>query len=230
VSESINWALEGDCATVSPSRQKKLVAFDFDGTLTVRDSFRAFLRWMTGPAGYAAGVARLAPDLARYLVRQDRGQLKAAMLARMADGMNEQDLAAAAEKFADIAFDSLMRRDGLRAVKTWLAEEAEVVIVTASPELIVAPFGRRLGDIEVIGTRLSFAASSCLNGHLEGKNCRGAEKVIRLKQRFGQDVQVEAAYGDSRGDREMLAFARTGHYRVLTEGAAAASLPASARR
>ena len=54
---------------------RPLVAFDFDGTLTSRDSFRAFLAWRAGASGYLAGMLGLAPEAARYLVRRDRGRL-----------------------------------------------------------------------------------------------------------------------------------------------------------
>ncbi|MDB5447022.1 MAG: family hydrolase, partial [Phenylobacterium sp.] len=47
-------------------------------------------------------------------------------------------------------------------------------------------------------------------------NCRGPEKAARLQARFGPDVRLEAAYGDTSGDREMLAIARTAGYRVFT--------------
>ena len=51
---------------------RPIVAFDFDGTLTVRDSFTAFLRWRVGPIRYALGMAKLGFAALRYLI--DRGQ------------------------------------------------------------------------------------------------------------------------------------------------------------
>jgi phosphatidylglycerophosphatase C len=56
----------------------------------------------------------------------------------------------------------------------------------------------------VIGTRLAFSEAGIATGALEGQNCRGREKVIRLKTAFGDNVRLDAAYGDSDGDREML--------------------------
>ena len=43
-----------------------IVAFDFDGTLTVRDSFTAFLKWRASRARYAVGLLRLAPAAISY--------------------------------------------------------------------------------------------------------------------------------------------------------------------
>src|SRR4051812_46946493 len=57
---------------------RPIVAFDFDGTLTVRDSFTGFLKWRVGPVRYALGLLRLAPNALAYLVHRDRGRIKAA--------------------------------------------------------------------------------------------------------------------------------------------------------
>jgi phosphatidylglycerophosphatase C len=54
-----------------------------------------------------------------------------------------------------------------------------------------------------------------ITGALDGPNCRGPEKVVRLQAAFGQDVRLAAAYGDTAGDREMLAIAETRGYRVF---------------
>src|SRR4051812_45925603 len=67
----------GTADDASPDRAAPLVAFDFDGTLTVRDSFTAFLRWRAGPLRYALGLARLAPAAVAYLIHRDRGRIKA---------------------------------------------------------------------------------------------------------------------------------------------------------
>ncbi|MGZ3305072.1 MAG: HAD-IB family hydrolase, partial [Asticcacaulis sp.] len=45
--------------------------------------------------------------------------------------------------------------------------------------------------------------------------CRGEEKMRRLREVFGDGLDLDLAYGDTSGDREMLAAAKTGHYRVF---------------
>jgi phosphatidylglycerophosphatase C len=83
------------------------------------------------------------------------------------------------------------------------------VLVSASPELYVAPIGRRLGFDAVLATRLEVGADGRLTGRLLGANCRGAEKVARLRQWRGDGLALAYAYGDSAGDTEMLALAAT---------------------
>jgi len=186
---------------------RPLVAFDFDGTLTSRDSFRVFLAWRAGPLAYAAGLARLAPAALAWLWRRDRGRLKAAVVRRFLAGVTRAALETEAQVFAGERGRPLLRPDAVRAWRRWQAEGARLVIVTASPDIIVAPIARGLGADLVIGTRLAFDDAGRATGALDGPNCRGPEKVRRLREAFGDDVRLEAAYGDSDGDLEMLGLA-----------------------
>jgi phosphatidylglycerophosphatase C len=121
-----------------------------------------------------------------------------------------------ARAFADAVWDRFMRPDALAVWEDWGRRGAERVIVTASPETLVAAFGRRLGADRLIGTRLAFDAEDRAAGGFDGVNCRGPEKVRRLEAVYGPGVRLAAAYGDTAGDREMLAIAAETGYRVFT--------------
>lgn len=191
-----------------------LAAFDFDGTLTVRDSFNAFLRWRAGALGYLAGMARLGPAALAWMGDRDLTRFKAAMVRVFLTGVRRAELEAQAEAFAERAAPRLFRPDALETWRRLRDEGARLVIVTASPETVVAPFARRLGADGLIGTRLAFDAEDRVAG-LAGLNCRGPEKVVRLKAAFGDRVRLIAAYGDTAGDRELLALADRGYLRVF---------------
>jgi phosphatidylglycerophosphatase C len=125
------------------------------------------------------------------------------------------ELQAQARAFATATADRLLRPD---ARATWARHRAEglrLAIVTASPEDIVAPFARGLGADVLIATRLKVDSEGRLTGALDGRNCRGPEKVRRLYQVFGPDMNLVEAYGDTRGDREMLSVATTGHMKLF---------------
>lgn len=193
-----------------------LVAFDFDGTLTWRDSYTAFLRWRAGPARFAVGLARLSPASLAYARHRDRERLKVAATREFLAGVTLEALQSSAEAFAQETAADLLRPDAMRRWDDWRERGARLVIVTASPEPIVAPFARLLGADALIGTRLT-TAEGRVTGAFDGANCRGAEKVARLRERFGPDVTLAAAYGDTAGDREMLELAIEPGYRAFTK-------------
>lgn len=196
---------------------RAIVAFDFDGTLTIRDSFTEFLRWRAGPGGWALGLVKLAPALAHYARDRDRGRIKAASVKEFLSGVSRAELDADAERFAADSWSRFMRPDALACWNSWGERGAYRVIVTASPEDTVAPFARRLGADALLGTQIAFDERDRVTGAFAGENCRGAEKVNRLRAAFGPDVRLRAAYGDTSGDTEMLAIAEEPGFRVFTQ-------------
>ncbi len=192
-----------------------VVAFDFDGTLTIKDSFTAFLKWRAGPVRYAWGLVKLAPAALAYLVHRDRGRIKAKAVGEFLRGVPHDVLEAEARTFAETHARKLLRPDAVAAWKRWRNDGVRLVIVTASPEMVVGPFGRGLGADMVLGTQLSYDAENRVLGAFSGPNCRGPEKIVRLKEIFGPDFTLKAAYGDTSGDTEMLAMAEIAGYRVF---------------
>lgn len=193
-----------------------IVAFDFDGTLTVRDSYTAFLKWRTPQSKWLLGGIRLIPAALAYLFHRDRGRIKAAATKVFLAGVPREQLEDEARSFAGAHSRTLLRPDAVIAWKRWRKERVRLVIVTASPDIVVAPFARGLGAHHILGTPLGFDEQGRVTGVFDSPNCRGAEKVERLRAAFGPDVRIRAAYGDTSGDTEMLAAAEEAYYRVFT--------------
>lgn len=187
--------------------RKPIVAFDFDGTITVSDSFTAFLQWRAGPARYALGMTRLAPAALGYVVHKDRGRIKAQAAAEFLRGVPRAVLEADAARFAAAVSGRMIRPDAAQAWRRWREQPVRLVIVTASPGFVVAPFARGLGADHLISTEMAYDADERATGGFATPNCRGEEKVTRLRAAFGPDVEIRAAYGDTDGDRAMLAAA-----------------------
>ena len=200
----------------TPRKDQAIVAFDFDGTLTIRDSFTEFLRWRAGAGGWALGLVKMAPALATYARDRDRGRIKAASVKEFLKGVPRAQLEQDAEAFAGQVWPGFMRYDALAVWKDWGAKGAHRVIVTASPETTVAPFARRLGAEALLGTPLVFDGDDRVTGAFASPNCRGEEKVRRLRAVYGDDVRLAAAYGDTSGDTEMLAIADAPGFRMFT--------------
>lgn len=193
-----------------------VVAFDFDGTLTIRDSFTAFLRWRAGPGAWALGLVKMAPAVAAYARDRDRGRIKAASVREFLKGVTRARLEQDAEAFAEKVWTRFMRPDALACWNAWGEKGAHRVIVTASPETTVAPFARRLDADALLGTKLVFDGDDRVTGRFATENCRAEEKVRRLQAAYGANIRLAAAYGDTSGDTEMLAIAEMPGFRVFT--------------
>jgi uncharacterized protein (TIRG00374 family) len=87
-----------------------------------------------------------------------------------------------------------------------------VLLCSASPRLLLQPLADWLG-VELLCTELEQGDMGWLP-KLSSPNCKGPEKVRRLVEHLGplEGVTIEA-YGDSKGDRELLQTAALPHYR-----------------
>jgi phosphatidylglycerophosphatase C len=190
-----------------------VAAFDFDGTLTRRDTLLPFLVEVVGRARVARALASDAARLSAMTVgRADRDAAKAALVARLLTGMDHNDLTERGRVFAARVVDRDLR-DATIARLHWHANEGhELVIVSASLDVYLHEVAQRLGVGAVLCTTLE-VADGRVTGALQGGNCRGPEKAARLVRHLepAGDGGVRTvklwAYGDSGGDRELLAMA-----------------------
>ncbi|HEX6492443.1 MAG TPA: HAD-IB family hydrolase [Candidatus Dormibacteraeota bacterium] len=193
---------------------RAVAAFDFDGTLSRRDSLVPFLRRLCGdPRVLGAILSRLPVLVAAGAGRVPRGRAKEALLRPLIGGRRLADVEPVAEEFARRLLGTGMWGPGVERLGWHRARGDEVVIVSASPELYLAHVGRALGVRAVLATGLEVDAAGRLTGRLRGDNVRGAEKVARLDAWLGGDAAEVWAYGDSDGDRQLLARADHGFVR-----------------
>jgi phosphatidylglycerophosphatase C len=188
---------------------RTVAAFDFDGTLTRRDTFVPFLASLVGRARLLAALAAESPALTRVAVgRLDRDAAKERLVTRVLAGWRHDELTDAGH-----AYGRMLARDAItapmRARLDWHRREGhEIVVVSASLDVYVAAAAEQLGIDRALCTRLEVDSAGRCTGRLLGGNCRGPEKAKRLQAHVAATGGCVAwAYGDSRGDAEMLALA-----------------------
>ncbi|HRG10115.1 MAG TPA: HAD-IB family hydrolase, partial [Cyclobacteriaceae bacterium] len=190
-----------------------LVLFDFDGTITNRDSLKDFLFFYHGWAKVCLGFIILSPILALFAVRAIPNHLAKQILLRYFFG--KQPLIvfnAKCNNFATQHIPKIIRAGALKRIKQHLSNQETVVVVSASPENWVKPWCDSMGLI-CIATRLE-AKENKITGNYSGNNCYGLEKVRRIKEKFNLlEFKAIIAYGDSRGDWEMLELANHKNYK-----------------
>ncbi len=183
------------------------VAFDLDGTLTRRETLVYFLRMYLGERRAMALLLRASPMMLGYALGwRSNTEAKEFALQHSLKGCHLEDLEPVAELFAREILPNLLRTPVLARMREHQRLGHRLVLVTATLELYARPWALAQGFEAVLGTRLELDAEQKLTGRLAGANCWGPEKTRRLRADLGI-TQLRYAYGNSRGDREMLAQA-----------------------
>jgi phosphatidylglycerophosphatase C len=189
---------------------RPLVAFDFDGTLTKRDTMRHFLLTVRDHRTVAAAFLSHLPSIA-LAVRggQARDRAKALVYQEILGGMTRQEADAACERTALVIEKSLIRDDAVARLRWHQNQQHRVIVVSASFEGYVRPVAASLGVEEVIATKWEIdPTDGTLTGRFDGPNVRGGAKVERIAEHIGRPCDLHYAYGNTGGDAAMLARAR----------------------
>ena len=200
---------------------KKIVAFDFDGTLTTKDTLIEFIRFAKGSCGFWLGFLRYAPLLVLMkLGFYPNYKAKQKVFSYFFKGMRLEDFDNLCLHFAQ-NHQHLLRPKGIETMNRALREGTEVLIVSASIDNWVKPFFNNLSNpsiqnnpnIQILGTQIE-VKDGLLTGRFLTKNCYGQEKVNRILALYPHRESYHlTAYGDSQGDKELLAFADASHYK-----------------
>ena len=190
-------------------------AFDFDGTLTRRDTLIEFIRYVKGNKEFLIGFLKhLHLLIMMKLGIMPNWKTKRIIFQYFFGGMTLEKFNEYCEKFAQEKA-SLLRKKGMVAVNKAVMDGDQVVIISASIENWVEPFFRFQvsNNINIIGTKIQVVDGK-LTGRFLTKNCYGEEKVRRLLEQYPDRKEYKlVAYGDSRGDHALLDFADEGHYK-----------------
>jgi HAD superfamily hydrolase (TIGR01490 family) len=196
---------------------KTIAFFDFDGTITNKDTMLALAEFHKGKAGFLWGMARLSPSLVllklNLLSAQNAKQL---FLRYFFGGMAEGEFNDLCQRFSEEILPSLIRKDAWAAIEKHRNNGDEIVVVSASAENWIAQWCNK-NQLRYMGTRLQME-NNAVTGMIEALNCNGKEKVSRIKTMFNlADYETIYAYGDSSGDEPMLSIATHPGFRVFTQ-------------
>jgi 3-phosphoshikimate 1-carboxyvinyltransferase len=203
----------GRLAMTSPEHERPVVAaFDFDETITRGDSVVPFLRRVAGTPRVALGVLARIHRVLPAAVRRDRDRLRAIATEAVFTGLDPEHVRRHADEHARTLITGGLKPDVVDRIRWHLDQGHRVVIVSASYEHYVEVVASHLGLHGVAATRLELGTDGRFTGRLHGPNCRAAEKVVRLDAWLAEHGLARAtvtlwAYGDSAGDRELLAVA-----------------------
>ncbi|HCY15392.1 MAG: haloacid dehalogenase [Curvibacter sp. GWA2_64_110] len=215
MSEAVNPIADKGKAT-----QSVVAAFDFDGTLTRRDTLLPFLRRLLGGPTLLWVLFICSPWLAAYVLRLiSNHRAKAVLLQAALAGRRVAEVERYAQAFVREYLPQQWRPWGLQQLVQHQQAGHRCVLVTASTSPYMHLVGASLGVDAVLCTEME-VVDGRYTGRMATANCHGEEKVERLKawltQIYGPAPDHQPtlhAYGDTKGDWPMLRMAQQAWYR-----------------
>lgn len=189
-----------------------IAAFDFDGTLTHKDTFLPFLKWVENSPWFYFKLVFVIPAIVGYLLRiVSRQTLKEKILQCFLGNMPAATIQHLGKEFASTQLPNYLKKNVVDRIHWHKSQAHRCILVSANLDLFLVPWAKSFGFNDVITSKCEII-DEILSGKLIGKNCRGAEKVDRLIKLVGEKENYTLyAYGDSKGDRELLAYADYPH-------------------
>ncbi len=169
-------------------------AYDFDGCIYSRDCTRDFYSF----------CVKKDPGLLRFFFRQLWG------LALYAMGLIpktefKQRFFSFLEGVPDAGSEArAFWESHQKYMRAWYLRQrsGDDLIVSASPEFLLAPICEILGVSRLVASRVDPGT-----GRFSGENCYGAEKVVRVREAFN-DIEIDEFYSDSLSDQPMADMAK----------------------
>ena len=190
---------------------KRYALFDFDGTITTKDTLFDFISFTYGKSGLAKCLLLNAWNLFLYAIKQRSNEnAKEILLSTMIKGTSTTVFEEQCERYSMERVPQIIKEKTKEIIEKHRSAGETLFIVSASPENWIRPWAMKNGFTQIIATKLE-EKDGILTGKFASRNCYGVEKVNRLKEFFtDRDQLYISAYGDSNGDRAMLNYANHG--------------------
>ncbi|EDM38242.1 putative protein involved in cell wall biosynthesis, morphogenesis and cell division [Pedobacter sp. BAL39] len=195
------------------TEKKVIAAFDFDGTITTRDTLPVFI-WHAQKMGKLfLGTLSMIPSLLMFKLKViPNYHAKEKLFKTFFAGFKLVKFDELSQNFIP-TIERLINPEALKKIKWHQEMGHEVVIISASAENWIKPWASKQSIDTVLATQLEVVQDT-ITGKFLTKNCHGAEKVNRLLAQYPDRNDYELyAYGDSNGDTELLALADHAFYR-----------------
>lgn len=190
--------------------------FDFDNTITDRDILLPFLFFTNGNSKTIFKLIQLTPYFIAFLFKLiDRQQIKEKILSKFFQDWPKEKIISFAQKFIAQKVPQFVKNEAINKL-VWHQEQGHYcLLVSANIDILVKEWGKKAGFRHVISSLLEFDSQGFVTGKLNGKNCWGREKKKRIELFLKDKKTIIYAYGDSRGDKEMLEMADYPFYKCF---------------
>jgi len=198
-------------------KKKNLALFDFDGTISNKDSLVEFICYAVGKPRYLLGVIYLSPMLVAYklnIIKNNKA--KEIFLSHFFKDWNRNRFQDIATRYSLEKLDDIVRDKAMERIKWHKYKGDKIVVVSASIECWLKDWCKR-EELSLISTKLEYKDKK-ITGKFSTPNCYGKEKVKRIHDMYYLgDYETVYAYGDSIGDKELLELANEPSFRPFRD-------------
>jgi HAD superfamily hydrolase (TIGR01490 family) len=193
---------------------KKLYLFDFDGTLTYKDTMFLYLKFYN-PTQYRIAFLKHIPlFILLKLKLADAEKVKKSFVSSILKNQDQSKIEEKAKLFFQTYFPSVFRENALEFIRNIDRTHVDSYIVSASLDIWVRPFAEKL-NLQLIATEAEFKNGK-FTGNFLTPNCNGEEKVNRIQKEIShKSYDKIIAFGDTSGDKQMLSFAKESHFKFF---------------
>ena len=193
---------------------KKLYCFDFDGTLTYKDTMFLYLEFYNSSKFKLQFVKHIPLFALLKFNLLDAEKVKKSFISSILKGQSKQKIEKKSQEFFEKYYPTVFRENALDFIKNIDHSQTDCYIVSASLDIWVKPFAEKF-DMKLLATQAEFK-NDIFTGNFLGKNCNGAEKVNRIKEAIAnKKYDKMIAFGDTSGDKEMLDWANEGQFKFF---------------
>jgi phosphatidylglycerophosphatase C len=193
---------------------KKLVVFDFDGTLVSKDTGFEFYKWLTTQSTLRTILTiALLPIIGTFYYFTVTRKLGINILCYISTAFQNMSLFILRKNFIDYYFSAagaVVYADGVEELRQHQKNGAEVIILSGCPHWLLHGVAKHIG---LIGCKIIGSEQSSKNYALLLKNhCYRENKIKMAREAGATEVEWAIGYSDSLADIPML---RSCHRKVL---------------
>ncbi|MBL7879020.1 MAG: haloacid dehalogenase-like hydrolase [Chryseobacterium gambrini] len=193
---------------------KKLYCFDFDGTLTYKDTMFMYLKFYD-PTRFRLQFLKHVPLFVLLKLKlADTEKVKKSFIGSILKGQTQEKIEKKSRQFFEYYYPKIVRENALDFIQNMDRNNTQSLLVTASLDIWTKPFAEAF-KMQLISTKAEFR-NGVFTGNFVGKNCNGNEKLVRIQQEISNHKYDKIiAFGDTSGDKPMLKWANEGHYQFF---------------
>lgn len=190
-----------------------IALFDLDGTITQRDTYKEMLLFglLKRPLRAILVFLSVYDFMLHKTGKRTNTYVKQKLLQRIFGGLSRQQLSEMSQSYARFLLKYGVKKQALTTLQQHVEQGTYIVLVSASFDFYVNEIAKLLPIDEVICTKAAFNNDQ-LTGLLEGENCHGEQKIVRINKVLNLNKFSEIfSYSDHHSDVPLLNLATKGY-------------------